>query len=326
MKTKDEKFSELKRRTGAAVRQYGMGNHFDYFATFTWEPPYNSLANVQEQRKRIEYLLRLWGHTYLSVVAPNQDGEGWHLHMMIGGNILELQPIDLNDYPDIAVKSAGACYLWMPAARYGIGRHVVQKIGDYAERPEQRAEEQAKVANYLVQNAAEAKTALKKRADGGRIHILHTSRGLNKSKTIRYEIDGGTAWLYDNGEELAAIVMPDDIMSELFCRFYYHSETWVGSDGVRKVRIIGKFSDLKAALDRYCVRKTYSLPNGKTVYVHDSGACSWIKFRYIGNEALAESLDDFSMDIDLWGHVWIVYRDTPERVRYILEQTEQPPT
>ena len=47
MKTENEKFSELKRRTGATVRQYGMGNNFDYFATFTSEQPYNSLENLQ---------------------------------------------------------------------------------------------------------------------------------------------------------------------------------------------------------------------------------------------------------------------------------------
>lgn len=326
MKTEAEKFSELKRRTGAAVRQYGMGNHFDYFATFTWKPPYNYLENVQEQRKRIEHLLRLWGHTYISVVAPNQDGEGWHLHMMIGGDIFELQPIDLNDYPDIAVKSAGTCYLWMTAARYGIGKHVIQKIGDHAERTEQRAEEQAKVANYLAQNAMEAKIALRKQADGKRIHILHTSKGLNKSKAIRYEIDGENAWLYDNSGEPAAIVMRDDVMAELFCRFYYHSEPWAGSDGVHKVRIIGEFSELKSVMDYYCKRKTYTLPNGKTIYVHDVGAYSWIKFRYAWNEALVKFLDDYNWGLDRWGNEIVVYRDTSERIRQILEQAEQPPT
>lgn len=328
MKTENEKFSELKRRTGATVRQYGMGNHFDYFATFTWEPPYNSLENVQAERKRIEQLLRGWGYAYISVVAPNQDGAGWHLHMMIDGIMYALQLIDLDDYPEITVKSDSPCYLWEEAPHYRIGQHVIQEIGNHSEGTEQRAqraEEQAKVVNYLVQNAAEAKVALKNRTDGKRVHILHTSKGLNKSKSIRYEINGGTAWLYDNGEELAAIVIPYNATARALCHLYYHSAPWVGSDGIRKVRIIGKFSDLKASLDCCCVRKTYPLPDGKTVYVHDNRAYSWIKFRYAGNESLVKLLDqNYNWGLDCWGNEIVVYRNTPEQIRHILEQAEPP--
>lgn len=329
MKTENEKFSELKRRTGATVRQYGMGNHFDYFATFTWEPPYNSLENVQEERKRIEQLLRGWGYAYISVAAPNQDGSGWHLHMMIGGIMYALQPIDLGDYPEITVKNEGPCYLWEEAPHYRIGQHVIQKIGNHskgAKQKAQRAEEQAKVVNYLVQNAAKAKVALKNRTDGKRIHILHTSKGLNKSKSIRYEIDGGTAWLYDNGEELAAVVIPEGVTADSLCRIYYHSKPWIGSDGVRKVRIIGESLELKMVMECYCKRKTYSLPNGKTVYVHDNKAYSWIKFRYAGNEALVKLLDrNYNWGVDRWGNKIIVYRNTSEQIRYILEQVEAVP-
>ena len=265
----------------------------------------------------------------MSVVAPNQDGAGWHLHMMIDGIMYALQLIDLDDYPEITVKSDGPCYLWEEAPHYRIGQHVIQKIDNYSDGPEQRerrAEEQAKVVHYLVQNATKAKVALKKGTGGERIHILHTSKGLNKSKSIRYEMDGGTVWLYDNGEEPAAIVMPYNAMAKVLCRSFYHSKPWAGSDGVRKIRIIGEFLDLKTIMECYCKRKTYLLPNGKTVYVHDSRAYSWIKFRHAGNEALVRLLDDYNTDIDLWGRPMVVYRDTPERIRQILEQAEQPPT
>ena len=323
MRTENEKLSELKRRTGATVRQYGMSNHFDYFATFTWERPFNALEAVQEQRKKIEKLFREWGHIYISVVAPNSDGQGWHLHMMIGGVMYELQPIDLADYPDIKIKGGGACYLWGLAPYYHIGQHVVQRIGDeeQEQEPEQRAEEQARVVNYLAENAKAAKTVLRSQKGRKRVRVLHTSKGLVKSKAARYEImEGGTAWLYDNGREPAAIIMPDDVTADLFCRFYHYSD-WDEGDS-HQVRITGKLEELREAMDNYCLRKTYTLPSGKSVYVRDCEAYSYITFRRAGNEALADFLWDYDVSVDYWGYEVIIYHNTKEHIRGVLEYWE----
>lgn len=108
-------------------------------------------------------------------LAPAHDD--WRRHSRITANELER-------LSRCAVKSTGTCYLWMTAARYGIGKHVIQKIGEQAERPEQRAEEQEVFAVYLAEQAKIAVEVLRTTDLEKHVRILHMSQGLKKTHNI----------------------------------------------------------------------------------------------------------------------------------------------
>lgn len=321
-KTKNEKVSEAKRRAAGNVRKYGMSNRFTYMATFTWAEDNNSLEQVQAHRIRIEKQMRLWGGSYLSVIAPHKNGTGWHLHMLIGGTMYDLREATPEEASAITVKAKGTCYLWLNAPQFGIGHHVIQEIGGAKTvTADKQAVEQAKVVNYLAENARQAVGALRRLEGGKRVRILHTSRGLAKGKAINYETESGESiWLYDNVTEAAAVVMPESAKAELSTHID-DFPAWEYYDGTM-VRIVGEYQTLKKVLDRKCKRKTYRIPSGQTVYVRDQSDISYIVFRRKGNEDFIEWLGTCFIGYNRDGNDLVVFKGSSAEIRTTLELAE----
>lgn len=272
---------------------------------------------VQAHRIKIEKQLRLWCLSYLSVIAPHKNGTGWHLHMLIGGTMYDLREATPEELSDITAKTKGTCYRWLNASHFDIGHHVIQIIGSSKElTSEEQVVEQTKVVHYLAENARQAVGALRRREDGKRVRVLHTSKELKKGKAINYETESGESiWLYDNATE-AAVVMTESAKAELSARFDNFS-AWKYYDDTM-VRIVGEYRALKDVLDRECKRKTYRIPSGQTVYVHDQNDTSYIVFRRKGNEAFIEWLGNCLVGYSHDGNELVIFKGSPEEVRTTL--------
>ena len=284
-KTQNEKESEAARKASATVRSYALSNEWDKWCTFTfWDD--RERESVKRQMTRVERLWREWGYKYIVVIAPNKEGQGWHAHALLQGDVPEAIPIVPGQCPELHMKTDGQCYKWPPAAHYGIGQHVMQDIGD-------DEEDREKVAEYIAQNAREAKLQMFAEGAPCRERVVHASRGLQKTRSIAYTIDGYPALLYDNGGRSASLVLPEGSgILEIFEKFLNHDH-YVGDDNVCKVRFRGILNELKMAADMFGTRLSYLLPSGKTARVQPTdNNMGYAKVVLNGNEQIVSALQN----------------------------------